>query len=738
MFRSVLIANRGEIACRIIRTAKAMGIRPIAVFPEIDREALHVRLADDAHPVSGYLDIGGIISAAREAGADAIHPGYGFLAENANFARTCADAGITFIGPAPAAIRAMGDKAAAKTIMEAAGVPVVPGYHGKRQDGATLRKAAAGIGWPVLIKPVAGGGGKGMRIVRKAGGLAGALAAARREAKSVFGDDRVLIEKLIARPRHIEVQVFGDSHGNIVHLYERDCSIQRRHQKVIEEAPAPGIAQEWRAALCEAALNAARAVDYTGAGTVEFIVETDRNGKPGDFWFMEMNTRLQVEHPVTETITGLDLVEWQFRVAAGEPLPMQQEEIAMSGHAIEARLYAEDPAKDFLPSPGRIFYAKLPWDCLDIRVDDGGIDGDTVIPPDYDPMIAKIIARGDSRGAAIRNLLEGLENKRIAGVATNTEFLSRVLASDEFARGGVDTGFIERNLKTLLPPKGDAPPRVLALACLALLTQHRRGAAESARKSRDPWSPWARADGWRLNLTGHTVLRFIEDGREVEIPCRFEAGGYRLELPGGAIMGCLVEAPENSPPPPRRGRAREGVRDDPEGVRDDPEGARDDPEGERPPSLLRDGASRLLRMRPSPARGEGSNGVVRDSCLLIGGEVQAELDGAPMAATVVRDGEVLHVFHEGGHWRLEIYDPLAAAEAHEAAPGGLGAPMPGKIAAVHVKPGDAVARGQPLIVVEAMKMEHTIAAPADGTVAQVRFKTGDQVAEGEVLVVISE
>ena len=716
MFRTILIANRGEIACRIIRTARCMGIRTIAVYSEADRDAMHVRQADEAcfigpAPASeSYLKFEAIVSIAKEAGAEAIHPGYGFLAENADFAQACADACIVFIGPSPAAIRAMGDKAAAKAIMEKAGVPVVPGYHGKRRDAATLRKAAAEIGFPVLIKPVAGGGGKGMRVVRKAGDLAEALAAARREAKSAFGDARVLIEKLIARPRHIEVQVFGDARGNVVHLFERDCSIQRRHQKIIEEAPAPGVTGEWREALCEAAVAAARAVDYTGAGTVEFIVETGPGGAPGGFWFMEMNTRLQVEHPVTEMITGADLVEWQFRVAAGEPLPMKQEDLAMSGHAIEARLYAEDPANGFLPSPGRIVFAELPWHGQDIRVDDGGIGGDTVIPPDYDPLIAKIVAGGDSREAAIRNLRNGLENTRIAGVTTNTEFLSRVLASDEFAHGGADTGFVERNLETLLPPKGAAPPRVLALACLALLCEHRRGAAESARASRDPWSPWARGDGWRLNDTGHTVLRFIDNGREVDVPCRFEAGGYRLELPGGPVTAGLVE---DSPPPPRRGRDGEGVECE-------------DSEGVRPPS------------QPSPARGEGSNGAVRESRVLVGGEVQAELDGAQTEATVVRDGDTLHVFHEGGHWRLGIHDPLAAAEAHEGASGGLTAPMPGKIAAVHVKPGETVEAGQPLIVVEAMKMEHTVAAPADGKVAEVRFKAGDQVQEGEVLVVISE
>jgi 3-methylcrotonyl-CoA carboxylase alpha subunit len=680
MIRAVLIANRGEIACRIIRTARRMGIRTIAVFSEADRDALHVREADEARFIGpapadrSYLDIGAVISAAKETGAQAIHPGYGFLAENATFAQACADAGIVFIGPSPAAIRAMGDKAAAKAIMEKAGVPVVPGYHGKDQKPAKLLAAAGKIGWPVLLKASAGGGGKGMRIVRGKKYFADALASARRESKAAFGDDRMLVEKYIETPRHIEVQVFGDGHGNIVHLYERDCSVQRRHQKVIEEAPAPGVAPEWRAQICEAAVSAAKAVEYCGAGTVEFIAETGPDGAPGGFWFMEMNTRLQVEHPVTEMITGTDLVEWQFKVAAGEPLPLEQDDIGIDGHAVEARLYAEDPARGFLPAPGIVSYFEAPWGA-DLRADSGIDDGGAAVPPDYDPMIAKLIQHGDSRETALTGLAGALRETRVVGVATNTVFLSRVIDHPDFRASAVDTGFIERNLDTLLPPPEPAPDPVLALACLALLVQRRELAMQAALESADPWSPWALADGWRLNDTGHTVLRFVEDGREIDIACHFVGEAYRLDLPSGPVLAAVHTAW---------------------------------------PDLVGNGQP------------------------LIGGEVRVELDGVRLAPTVVRDGDMLQVFHEGGQWRLGIHDPLIAAEAHEDASGGLTAPMPGKVAALHVKVGATVKPGQPLIVVEAMKMEHTINAPAAGKVAEVRFKPGDQVDEGEVLIVLEE
>ena len=698
----------------MIRAAKWHDIRTVAVYSEADRDAMHVRQADEAYFIGpapapeSYLKFETIVSVAKESGAEAIHPGYGFLAENAGFAEACAAAGIVFIGPQPSAIRAMGDKAAAKAIMEKAGVPVVPGYHGSDQKAAKLLAEAEKIGWPVLLKASAGGGGKGMRIVRGKQQFADALASAKREAKSSFGDDRMLVEKYIERPRHIEVQVFGDSHGNVVHLFERDCSVQRRHQKVIEEAPAPGVTGEWRARICEAAINAARAVDYTGAGTVEFIVETGPDGEPGNFWFMEMNTRLQVEHPVTEMITGTDLVEWQFRVAAGEKLPLAQDEIDIAGHAIEARLYAEDPANGFLPSPGAVSYFDEPWGA-DLRVDAGIDGGGAVVPPDYDPMIAKLIQRGDNREAAISALAGALRETRVVGVATNAAFLSQMLDHPEFRAGAVDTGFIERNLDALVPQPEPAPDTVLAPACLALLLQRRELALQAALESADPWSPWARADGWRLNDTGHTVLRFTEDGREIDIACHFVGDGYRLDLPGGPVIATLDDAAHDAPPPQPLPRERE-----------------------------RGSIEREAGNKPSPARaGEGGEGVGA-SPVLISEDMGVELNGSSISATVVGDGDTLHVFHEGGHWRLGIYDPLAAAEAHEGASGGLTAPMPGKVAAVHVKAGDAVVAGQPLIVVEAMKMEHSIHAPADGAVTEVRFKTGDQVQEGEVLVVVEE
>ncbi len=682
MFRKILIANRGEIARRIIRTAKWMGIRSVAVYSAADRDAQFVSEADEAHPIGpapaadSYLKIEAIVSVAKESGAEAVHPGYGFLAENADFAEGCAAAGLVFIGPPAAAIRAMGDKAAAKAIMEKAGVPVVPGYHGKAQDKSTLQKAAERIGFPVLLKAAAGGGGKGMRVVRAKNDLADALAGAKREAKAAFGNDRMLVEKLIERPRHIEVQVFGDSHGNVVHLFERDCSVQRRHQKVIEEAPAPGVDEAWRARICEAAVAAARAVDYVGAGTVEFIVESGPKGGAGDFYFMEMNTRLQVEHPVTEMITGIDLVEWQLRVAAGEALPMVQNDIAIAGHAVEARLYAEDPDNGFLPSPGRVRYFAMPSFAANLRIDSAFDAGQGFVPPDYDPMIAKLIRWGETREEAVQGLRDALADVKAVGVHTNAAFLGAVLGHRDFQAGAVDTGFIERHLADLVPAREPAPPRVLALACLGLLLAARRRSRHAgAGDSDDRWSPWRRDDGWRLHGVGHTVLRLLDDGKEIDVACSADGEGWRLDLPGGAMRVAAPLVIDSSFP---------------------------------------------------------------DDMDLFGGTVRVELDGQRLAAKVIRDGDALHVFHEGGHWRLGIHDPLAAAEAHEGASGGLTAPMPGRIAAVHVKKGQTIAAGQPLIVVEAMKMEHTIPAPAAGKVSEVRFKAGDQVREGEVLLVVEE
>ncbi len=489
MFRKILIANRGEIACRVIATARRLGIATVAVYSEADARARHVALADEAWPIGpapardSYLVGEKIIDVARQSGAEAIHPGYGFLSENADFAEACASAGIVFIGPPVAAIRAMGSKSAAKTLMEKAGVPLVPGYHGEAQDLSTLAAAAERIGYPVLIKASAGGGGKGMRIVERAADLEGAIAGAKREALASFGDDQVLVEKYLTRPRHIEIQVFADTHGGAVSLFERDCSIQRRHQKVLEEAPAPGMETERRRLMSEAALAAARAVGYVGAGTVEFIAEG------GDFWFMEMNTRLQVEHPVTEMITGLDLVEWQLRVAAGERLPLAQDEIAIRGHAIEARIYAEDPDRDFLPSIGTLTHLRQPVETADVRVDTGVRQGDAITPY-YDPMIAKLIVWGPDRDAAVRRLGMSLEAYEVVGVATNLGLLRAIVESPAFLAADLDTGFIGRHIR---PATDEPSPEALAAAVLAVL---------ESKSVTNPADPWDVADSFRLNGEG--------------------------------------------------------------------------------------------------------------------------------------------------------------------------------------------------------------------------------------------
>jgi len=450
MIRKVLIANRGEIACRIMRTCRRLGVATVAVYSDADAGALHVRMADEAIGIGpapardSYLVIERIIAAAGKSGADAVHPGYGFLSERAEFAEACAAAGLIFIGPPPAAIRAMGLKSAAKALMIGAAVPVVPGYHGDNQDEAHLLGQAEAIGWPILIKAVAGGGGKGMRRVDDAAAFAAAVDGARREAVAAFGDDRVLIEKYLVRPRHIEVQIFADASGEVVHLFERDCSIQRRHQKVIEEAPAPGMAEHMRRAMGEAAAAAARAIGYVGAGTIEFIADVTEGLRPDRFYFMEMNTRLQVEHPVTEAVTGQDLVEWQLRIAAGEPLPLPQERIALSGHAVEARLYAEDPARNFMPSPGQLLRLSFPDDEEGLRIDTGVAEGDSVTPY-YDPMIAKVIAHGPDRAAALERLATALDAIEVAGVQSNTPFLARVLRHRDFVHGDIDTAFLDRH-----------------------------------------------------------------------------------------------------------------------------------------------------------------------------------------------------------------------------------------------------------------------------------------------------
>jgi 3-methylcrotonyl-CoA carboxylase alpha subunit len=661
VFSKILIANRGEIACRVIRTARRMGIATVAIYSEADGNALHAELADEAWPVGpapardSYLNIGTILDAARSSGAEAVHPGYGFLSENAEFAEACEMAGIVFIGPPASAMRTMGSKAEAKDLMQRHGVPIVPGYHGADQNPARLLEEAERIGFPVLIKASAGGGGRGMRAVGSATEFAAALAGAKRETEAAFGDSRVLLERYLRRPRHIEVQIFADRHDNTVHLFERDCSIQRRHQKVLEEAPAPGLDEAQRSGLAEAAVAAGRAVGYVGAGTVEFIAEG------GDFYFIEMNTRLQVEHPVTEAVTGLDLVEWQIRVAAGEPLPVCQPDLVLRGHAIEARLYAEDPERGFLPQTGTLHGLRFPP--LDVaRVDTGVRHGDTVTPF-YDPMIGKIICWGEDRAAAVGRLCRALDETAVLGVGTNLEFLARVARHPEFVSGAVDTTFIERHRATLVPPRRPAPDTVLATAALFRLVSREDTAKATASRSGDPFSPWARVDGWRLNSRGHQDLIFRDGGEERLVCARAEAGSWLLQLDDRAILA----------------------------------------QGER--------------------RADGALSVL--------------LDGVREQITVLDQGAETAVFLGGESWRLTEIDPLAARAGEDPSAGRLTAPMPGRVAQLMVEPGMSVRRGQPLIVIEAMKMEHTVAAPADGVVEAVRFAPGDLVEEGAELIALA-
>ena len=672
MFDKILIANRGEIACRVAATARRLGIRTVAVYSDVDAQSLHVAVCDEAirigaaAPRASYLNGAAILDAAKRAGAQAIHPGYGFLSENETFAADCARAGVVFIGPPPAAIAAMGSKSAAKTIMARAGVPVVPGYHDDDQDPALLAREAARIGFPVLIKATAGGGGKGMKVAASAAEFASALASAQREAKASFGDDRMLVERYLRAPRHIEIQVFADTHGNVVHLFERDCSVQRRHQKVLEEAPAPGMDAERRRAMGDAATAAAKAIGYVGAGTVEFIAEQD-----GTFYFMEMNTRLQVEHPVTEMITGLDLVEWQLRVAAGEPLPAAQSALAIHGHAIEARIYAEDPDRGFLPSIGRISHWRMPVAGNGVRVDTGFREGDDV-SPFYDPLLAKVIAWGEDRARARAALLNALDQCEVTGVTTNVAFLERVVAHHAFASGRLDTGLIDTHRDALLAPASAAPDRAWIAAALSEYQAIECAARASSAGAADPYSPWHAADAWWNGTATHRIAITLAD-----------ASGQRTVTvkpndDGSVTLGGDVEA--------------RTVRAD-----------------------TRDGRLFVAAQR--------------------GGAPDVE---ASFAASVVRDGNVLHVFSPAARARLSRVDPLAHADDEAGHPGHLAAPMSGTVVAVMVKPGDSVEKGAPLVVLEAMKMEHTIAAPAAGVVVAVNYGVGDRVAEGADLVDVED
>ena len=670
MFKKILIANRGEIACRIASTAKRLGVKTVAVYSDADAQAKHVAVCDEAVHIGGsapkdsYLRWERIIDAAKATGAQAIHPGYGFLSENEDFAKACADAGLVFIGPPASAINAMGLKAESKRLMEQAQVPLVPGYHGADQEPALLQREADRIGYPVLIKASAGGGGKGMRAVDKAEDFAAALDSCKREAINSFGDDAVLVEKYVQRPRHIEIQVFGDTHGNCVYLFERDCSVQRRHQKVLEEAPAPGMTPELRARMGEAAVAAARAVNYVGAGTVEFIVE-----QPGGydapeqmkFYFMEMNTRLQVEHPVTEAITGLDLVEWQLRVASGEPLPLRQEDLRITGHAIEARICAENPDNNFLPATGALNVYALP-ECVTfergaVRVDSGVRQGDA-ISPFYDSMVAKLIVHGDTREQALARLDEALAQTHIVGLATNVQFLRRVARTDSFARAKLDTALIQREQAVLFHQE----PVGLSLAAAAAVAQtllHER-----ASEGVDPFS---RRDGFHTHGVVQRRFEFEFAGEHVKASLTYERGGsLTLSVGSGEAM---VTSPL------------------------------------------------VFEQRTSG--------------------IELQFAGQRTRAAVYPQGEVDHVFTPLGATQITSIDLLAHSGETAAEGGRLTAPMPGKVVSFAVKAGDAVTKGQPLAVMEAMKMEHTIAAPTDGVVQELLYAPGDQVTEGAELLKLS-
>ncbi|WP_369959361.1 acetyl-CoA carboxylase biotin carboxylase subunit [Pseudomonas benzenivorans] len=643
---TLLVANRGEIACRVMRTAKAMGLKTVAVHSAIDASARHVREADiaidlgGAKPADSYLRIDALIAAAKASGAQAIHPGYGFLSENAGFARAIEAAGLVFLGPPASAIDAMGSKSAAKALMEAAGVPLVPGYHGEAQDLETFRAAAEVIGYPVLLKAAAGGGGKGMKVVEREADLAEALASAQREAQSSFGDARMLVEKYVLKPRHVEIQVFADQHGHCLYLNERDCSIQRRHQKVVEEAPAPGLTPELRRAMGEAAVKAAQAIGYVGAGTVEFLLD-----ERGDFFFMEMNTRLQVEHPVTEAITGLDLVAWQIRVARGEALPLTQEQVPLTGHAIEVRLYAEDPDNDFLPSTGTLSLYREAQSGPGRRVDSGVAENDEV-SPFYDPMLGKLIAWGDNREEARLRLLAMLDETAVGGVRTNLTFLRRVLAHPAFAEAELDTGFIPRHEAQLLPAADALPAEFWRLAGEALVQSE-----PLRRKHEDYHSPWSATAGWRAGLP-----------REIDL------------------------------------------------------------------SLACNGESQVVRLRHAAA----------SSVRLEGERLQVEQDGLRRQHLAVRRGDSLYLEFQGELHCISRVDPIAEAEASHAHHGGLTAPMNGSIVRVLVEAGQAVEAGTALVVLEAMKMEHSIRAPHAGTVKALYCGEGEMVAEGSVLVELDE
>jgi len=659
MFDKILIANRGEIACRVIRTCRRLAIRTVAVHSTVDARALHVEQADEAYLIGGprpedsYLRGDAIIEVAKACGAQAIHPGYGFLSENEEFARAVEAAGIAFIGPTPEAIEKMGLKDRAKALMEKAGVPVVPGYHGESQDDAVLKREAKKIGYPLLVKAVAGGGGKGMRRVAKDAEFADQLAAARREAKGAFGDERVLLERFVQEPHHIEFQVFGDTHGHYVHLFERECSIQRRHQKVLEETPSPFVDDAMRNRMGEAAVAAARAIAYRGAGTVEFIVGADRK-----FYFMEMNTRLQVEHPVTEMITGEDLVEWQLRVAAGEPLPLTQGEIQASGHAIEVRLCAENPANDFLPETGRIGLLRTPREDEDVRIETGVREGDEV-SVFYDPMIAKLVAWGGDRAEAARRMQEALAGTALLGVKTNLAFLERVVAHPAFLAGETDTGFIERHRADLVPAPGEVPLEAVVAGAVRVFVDELR-ALESV-----PPSPWNDTTGWRLNQPKTRRMEFrLADGSRVALEAEHRGDHAIVQV---------------------HGRGHE--------------------------------------VRLGPADGD---------------RLQIALDGETYFARAVRLGGKLSVTTPRGRHDFELVDPFHYEPADALPDARLTSLMPGRVVKILAPAGAAVVKGQALMILEAMKMEHTIVSPRAGVIARVAFRENDLVPADALLFAFRE
>lgn len=670
MFNTLLIANRGEIACRIAATARRMGMRTIAVYSDADADARHVTAADVAVNIGGpeprdsYLRGDHIIEVAKQTGAQAIHPGYGFLAENTEFAQACAAAGIKFIGPSAEAIAAMGSKSAAKDIMEKAGVPLVPGYHGSNQDPDFLQARADEMGYPIMIKASAGGGGRGMRIVDQSADFKEALVSCQREAAAAFGDDTVLLERYLQKPRHIEIQIFADEHGNCVYLFERDCSVQRRHQKVIEEAPAPGMTPERRQAMGEAAVAAARAVNYVGAGTVEFIVEPD-----GRFYFMEMNTRLQVEHPVTELITGHDLVQWQLEIGAGRKLRYEQDELSFDGHSIEARVYAENPDNDFLPSIGTLSVLKLPehveFENGDIRIDRGVQEGDT-ISPYYDPMIAKVIVRAPDRAQARARMVQVLDQIQSVGVHTNIAFLRRLMLDKSFAEADLDTGLIERQHAELFPPYQPACDTTLALAVATLLIENGATHSQIEQSSQSP-DPWDTHDFWRVSHQLKRTYALVEDNEIKQLNLSLEDDQWHI--------------------------------------------SHNEQSYEFDWQLIANNGSTLT--------------------------TEVQLDDQRHTATTVALEDKIYVFVDGSVYEFGTMVPgLYGEESADGHEGGLTAPMPGKIISIEVAVGDAVKAGDKLLVMEAMKMEHTIYAPANGTVQELFYEVGDQVADGDELIAI--